>query len=142
MSFYIDRDGLARWTKPYIPNEPGISIVIIVAFSGIVIIIMEIRKTKRKKLIKTRVLYKKQKTRKDICTEYAVCIGKDEKGREHFFKTYIGKCPIEYEVKDEVCFLVDPRNYHNYEIVMADELDDLLSNSGTAKKRYKSKLPL
>lgn len=131
--FYIDSDGLARWTKPCIPNNSGISIIIIVALSGIIIVIMEIHQIKRKKLIKTQVLYKKQKIRKDICTEYAVCIGKDEKGRDHFFKTYIGKCPIEYEVKDEVYFLVDPKNYHNYEIVMADELNDLLSNSRITK---------
>lgn len=125
---YLDRQRTAHWCKPYIPKNTAVPGVVIFAFAGELVIIMDICSARRKKLIRAQVLYKVKKHRGDHYIEYAVCIWRDEKEKDHLFKTYISRYPIEYEVKDEVYFLVDPWNYHNYEIVMNDELDSLLLN--------------
>lgn len=108
------------WLKPYIPKEPVTlgTLALIIGLLGFVTVVHDMCiKVKRTKLVYATVLYKKKIQNGSIPKEYAVCVCKDQDGKEYLMKTRNMFGGIDAQVKDELLVAVNPQNYRSYQFL-------------------------
>lgn len=111
------------WLNPYVP-EDVMSYSRILLFMGIsmaVCVVFDIIQLHKTKIIYATVLYKKIVSHRKVSEEYAVCLYRDENGKEYLAKTRCKIYPMNVQVKDELLVAVNPRNYKSYWFLEEDE---------------------
>ena len=124
---FAHRDGDEKfvniWLNPYVP-EDVMSYSRILLFMGILAavgVVRDIKQLHKTKIIYATVLYKKIVSHRKVSEEYAVCLYRDENGKEYLAKTRCKIYPMNVQVKDELLVAVNPKNYKSYWFLEEDE---------------------
>lgn len=110
------------WLNPYVPKN-FISLNTLLLFMGILAavgVVIDIKQLHKTKIIYATVLYKKIISHGKVPEEYAVCLYRDESGKEYLVKTRGKIYPMRVQAKDELLVAVNPKNYKSYRFLEAD----------------------
>ena len=111
------------WLNPYVPKDVIRSggILLFMGILAAVGVVRDIKQLHKTKIIYATVLYKKIVSHRKVSEEYAVCLYRDENGKEYLAKTRCKIYPMNVQVKDELLVAVNPRNYKSYWFLEEDE---------------------